>query len=88
MDLSPLSRALDDLEHAVAGVADKLAAAVATDVTQSDVDQLVARVGGLAERLVGLNTPATQTSQSAPAAPVPVTPDAAANSIQAWKPAG
>lgn len=79
MDLSPLHAAFDDLEKAVAGVAEKISTAVTDDVSQGDVDQLVDRAKGLAERLAGV-TPEAPAPAAAPApetAPVVDTPAAA-----------
>lgn len=76
MNLSPLKDALDHLETAVAGIADKIATAVVDTTSQDEVDQLVARAEGLAERLTGL-APAKTTQNPAPAeSSPPVNPPA------------
>lgn len=77
MDLAPLHGALDDLEKAVASVAEKIGTAVTDDVTQQDVDALVSRVGAQVERLAGLQAPATATASN---------PAAEAPAPQPWKP--
>jgi len=70
MDLSPLRAAFDDLEKAVAGVAEKISTSVESDVSQDEVNQLVDRANGYVERLAGLTPPAVAPA-AAPAAEAP-----------------
>jgi hypothetical protein len=74
MDLSPLETVLDDMEKAVAGVAEKVSTAVSSDVSQAKVDALVQRGAGLVERLVGLQAPATAVPPATPGPSVQATP--------------
>lgn len=84
-----LDNVLTKLEHAAEGVAEKVSGAVSADIaaiSQDELDQLVARLEGVAERLVGLTPTAPPASASATADTQTGNAAATANTVPTWTP--